>query len=444
MFLTVLDVPHRNRRSAMGNTPDHSRWTPEFEEASKKFHQSGLQSLKKLYVSLAAQSRSNGKFVSASAFQAYFGIHGALGNRLFDIVTQMRKDQAMYYEDLVIAKAKYEKGDPSEIEDFDFQLMDLTGDGKVQRTEVEAVIISILATVLGPSDAVVDAGLPEYILRAFLNAADFSLQPEREKEEECITKEDFHKWLERIPSIKKFLGSLLKAPHAEEVIVGRQVPSLLIPEGIDCSTLLRKEYAWHIAGPLQLQETQEWVLLYHSSVNGLSFNTFMGHISAARGPSILVVKDKQGNIFGGYASQPWERHSEFYGDMKSFLFTLHPRLSIYRCSGKNNNIQWCAANFVSESLPNGIGFGGQIHHFGLFMSSSFERGHSRPSITFSSPVLSSAAEFEPDTIECWAVVVDSDGDNQSGGEKLKGTILERFKEDRQMLNMVGIANASNE
>ncbi|KAG6553583.1 hypothetical protein Mapa_004497 [Marchantia paleacea] len=200
----------------MGNSQDHSRWTPEYEEASKRFHQIGLQALKKLYVSLAMQSRSHGKFISASAFQAYFGIHGALGNRLFDVVTQMRKDQCMYFEDLVIAKAKYEKGGPNEIEEFEFQLLDLTGDGKVQRTEVEAVIISILATVLGPSDAVVDAGLPEEVLRAFLNAADFSLQPESEGEEPCMTSQDFRKWLELIPSIKKFLSSLLKAPHADE------------------------------------------------------------------------------------------------------------------------------------------------------------------------------------------------------------------------------------
>ncbi|OAE33265.1 hypothetical protein AXG93_1200s1270 [Marchantia polymorpha subsp. ruderalis] len=211
---------------------------------------------------------------------AYFGIHGALGNRLFDVVTQMRKDQCMYFEDLVIAKAKYEKGGPSEIEEFEFQLLDLTGDGKIQRTEVEAVIISVLATVLGPSDAVVDAGLPEEVLRAFLNAADFSLQPESEGEEPCMTSQDFRNWLEMIPSIKKFLSSLLKAPHADEVIVGRQVPTLLVPEGSEHSTLLRKEYAWHIAGPLQQQESQEWVLLYHSSVNGLSFNTFLGNISA--------------------------------------------------------------------------------------------------------------------------------------------------------------------
>lgn len=54
----------------------------------------------------------------------------------------------------------------------------------------------------------------------------------------------------------------------------------------------------------------------------------------------MVVKDKEGCVYGGYASQPWEKHSDFYGDMKSFLFTLHPKAAIYRPTGQNTNLQW--------------------------------------------------------------------------------------------------------
>lgn len=55
---------------------------------------------------------------------------------------------------------------------------------------------------------------------------------------------------------------------------------------------------------------------------------------------MLIIKDKEGYIYGGYASQSWERHADFYGDMKSFLFQLYPKASIYRPTGANNNIQW--------------------------------------------------------------------------------------------------------
>lgn len=58
------------------------------------------------------------------------------------------------------------------------------------------------------------------------------------------------------------------------------------------------------------------------------------------GPTVLIIKDKEGCIYGGYASQPWERHAEFYGDMKCYLFQLNPKASIYRPTGANHNLQW--------------------------------------------------------------------------------------------------------
>ncbi len=104
----------------------------------------------------------------------------------------------------------------------------------------------------------------------------------------------------------------------------------------------------------------------------------------------------------------------------------------------------CASNYTSESIPNGVGFGGQVHHFGLLISSSFEHGHTRHSVTFNNPALSETAVFEPDVIECWAVVVKGDNDQATDGSSaLKGTVLERFKEDRNMLNMVGLAASSD-
>lgn len=36
--------------------------------------------------------------------QTYFGLKGALGDRMFDLVTQQRKNGKLTFEDLVIAK----------------------------------------------------------------------------------------------------------------------------------------------------------------------------------------------------------------------------------------------------------------------------------------------------------------------------------------------------
>ena len=96
-------------------------------------------------------------------------------------------------------------------------------------------------------------------------------------------------------------------------------------------------------------------------------------------------------------------------------------------------------NFSSDSIPNGIGFGGRVKHFGLFLSASFDEGQTFPCTTFGSPCLSKINQIHPEVIECWSVIPKGPQGRQ---EARKGTILERFKEDRHMLNMVGLANSS--
>lgn len=46
------------------------------------------------------------------------------------------------------------------------------------------------------------------------------------------------------------------------------------------------------------------------------------------------------------------------GNFSSFLFQLLPSVAVYTPSGVNQNFQYCGHNFAS--LPNGIGFGGQV------------------------------------------------------------------------------------
>ncbi|GLT52171.1 hypothetical protein SLA2020_255250 [Shorea laevis] len=307
---------------------------------------------------MAAPSQSDGRYISPSVFQAYFGLKGALGERLFDLVTQERNDQKLAFEDLVVAKGTYEKGTNDEIEEFVYQLSDVTGDGALGRSDIESVLVTIFDDIFNVKSSEPGSSSQGDMVDIFLNSATFSRGDER-CNDKSMSFEDFRKWCTLIPSLRKFLGSLLIPPDSGRP--GSQVPKLLHLESIDSSMLLlRKEYAWHIGGALSQQELEEWKLLYHSTLNGLSFNTFLGSITNDNGPTVLIIKDNEGYICGGYASQPWERHGDFYGDMKSFLFQLHPKVSIFKPTGANNNLQWCAVSFSSEAIPNGIGFGGRI------------------------------------------------------------------------------------
>ncbi|KAJ8449229.1 hypothetical protein Cgig2_021693 [Carnegiea gigantea] len=421
----------------MGNS-ESSSTDPRFISATRAFTQHGLEELRTLFGSLAAPSQSNGKFINPSAFKVYFRIPDPLGDRMFDLITRNRHDQKLTFEDLVIAKATYEKGTKDEIEEFIFQLLDINGNGEFARSDVQAVLAAILADLFPSKDHKPGSSSHPRLLDAIVSAPTFPTDGGRN--DKSMSFEDFKNLCDHVPSFRKYLGSLLTPPDSGRP--GSQVPHLMYSEGFDSKIILTEEYAWLIGGLLTQAELEEWKLLYHSSYHGLSFSTFLGNISSDQGPTLLLIKDTEGYIYGGYASQPWDKHSDFYGDMKCFLFQLHPKASIYRPTGANNNLQWCAYNYSSDSIPNGIGFGGRVNHFGVFLSASFDSGQTFECTTFGSPCLSKSNRICPEVIECWNVFPKEA--QQKGDNALKGTVLERFKEDRHMLNMVGLANASEQ
>ncbi|KAL9661415.1 hypothetical protein QQ045_026239 [Rhodiola kirilowii] len=319
---------------SMGNSQSPAS-DPRFTVATRAFTGKELEDLKAIFVSLASQSNSEGQFVTPSVFKAYFGLRDPLGGRLFHLVTQKRGDERLTYEDLVIAKGTYEKGTKDEIEEFIFELLDINNDGIVGRSDIEDVVNTTLDDISSSKPPAPTIASHHDNVGMLVNAASFTKHEDGSLENQ-MTYEDFKSWCHFLPSVRKYLGSLLDAGRAST-----EVPNLITMENIDSnSILLNKEYAWIIGGCLPQHEMEEWTLLYHSACNGLSFTTFLGNSSDYMGPTVLVIKDKEGYIYGGYASQPWERHGDFYGDMKSFLFELHPKASIFRPTGANNNVQW--------------------------------------------------------------------------------------------------------
>jgi hypothetical protein len=41
-------------------------------------------------------------------------------------------------------------------------------------------------------------------------------------------------------------------------------------------------------------------------------------------------------VFGGYASEPWAAHPNFFGTGECFLFTLKPQFNAYKWTKANN------------------------------------------------------------------------------------------------------------
>ena len=69
-----------------------------------------------------------------------------------------------------------------------------------------------------------------------------------------------------------------------------------------------------------------WRLLFATSCHGKSFTTFL-HRIVYQGPTILLVKDREGAVFGGFASTSWRVKSSFAGNV-FVRFNLHLTLTV--------------------------------------------------------------------------------------------------------------------
>ncbi|XP_078400701.1 MTOR-associated protein MEAK7 [Cetorhinus maximus] len=189
---------------------------------------------------------------------------------------------------------------------------------------------------------------------------------------------------------------------------------------------------------LPSEHQNQWQLLFSSQFHGESFARFCSLI-LHKGPSLLVIKDSDGYIFGGYASHTWDARPQFQGDSKCFLFTLSPELGIYNCTGYNDHYMYL--NHGQQTMPNGLGMGGQFYYFGLWIDSDYGRGHSKAKprcTTYNSPQLSAQENFRIDTLELWRV-----GNPPEDLLSQPKSVLDSEPEAQALLHMVGKVRMSD-
>ena len=98
------------------------------------------------------------------------------------------------------------------------------------------------------------------------------------------------------------------------------VPVITQAKSLPVSTLLDKHALVFLNNyNLPKHLTTEWRLLFCNAINGDSFTQLVRH-TVNKGPTLIVVKDKDGYIFGGFASQGWESRPKFYGTFATRLF----------------------------------------------------------------------------------------------------------------------------
>ncbi|XP_060734957.1 oxidation resistance protein 1 isoform X2 [Tachysurus vachellii] len=136
-----------------------------------------------------------------------------------------------------------------------------------------------------------------------------------------------------------------------------------------------------------------WRLTYSTSKHGASLKTLYRKLSTSDSPVLLLIRDDNEQVFGGFLSHPLHPSDTFYGTGETFLFLLHPRFKCFRWTGENSF-------FIKGDLDS-FAVGGGSGHFGLWLDESLYVGRSSPCYTFNNCSLSEKSDFRVLEFEAW-------------------------------------------
>ncbi|KAG9273047.1 TLD domain-containing protein 1 isoform X1 [Astyanax mexicanus] len=246
-------------------------------------------------------------------------------------------------------------------------------------------------------------------------------------------------WLFRVSGVAVFLELLIG--EGLEVGLTSCTPPLLLPQCRDVPwsalrCLLDLPLLMFLSPQMPEGHKAPWRLLFSTNVHGESFTRLVGNCKS-QGPTVILVKDTKGHIFGGFASHSWEIKPQFQGDSRCFLFSVFPSMRVFTCTGYNQHYMYM--NLGQHTMPNGLGMGGQHGYFGLWLDYDFGKGHSRARprcTTYGSPQLSGDEDFTMDTVEVWGVGIPPSEQEQDEDEGKK-SILDADPELQAIMEMTG-------
>jgi len=248
-----------------------------------------------------------------------------------------------------------------------------------------------------------------------------------QKQQEVVDIEidDIEKLLMGNPLVENMITDILN--HCFQVTLKQQTLLPKLPKSTKTSLSLLQVLFLNSQLPHEMRHI--WRPLFNTDVHGESFSKFTGCI-INQGPSIVVVWDDQGNVFGGFATDSWTLGPKFCGKPETFLFHLHPKMNIYDTTPYNNNYQYF--NLKQKTMPNGLGMGGQLEYFGFWIDSEFGIVKTSPTCsTYHSPQLGQL-EGKIKKLEVFGV-----GDLKEEDIEAGKSVLDMDPEAQAVLEMMG-------
>ncbi|XP_073976156.1 MTOR-associated protein MEAK7-like isoform X2 [Rhodnius prolixus] len=216
-----------------------------------------------------------------------------------------------------------------------------------------------------------------------------------------VSELDLENWLREHTFVDKVLACLLDVCFSFQEYDQNFHP--LMPSPLSSAkTILDLSHILFLTAYLTLEHKKFWTLIFSTRYHGFNFTKFSMAVKDV-GPTLFIVKEKKGHLFGWFASESWIASPQFYGDNRCFIFKLSPNMQVYEASGYNSNYMY--HNYNQQTIPNGFGMGGQIGFWGVWLDVNFGKGRCE---TFCSTFKnyhcpSKFSDFTFEILEAWAV-----------------------------------------
>ena len=170
--------------------------------------------------------------------------------------------------------------------------------------------------------------------------------------------------------------------------------SLETIDGPDPSTILTIEQIQSIRDSLPLRfRRSKWEKLFDINKDGTSFTTFSSRMKGHE-HCILIIKTKDGDIFGAFSAAGFTPDKSFYANGETYVFTFFPQFAKYKWS---KTTQYFVIT-TPEELSIGGGGGAAI-----WLDDRFLNGFSEKCDAFCSPPLASNIDFSVAGLEVFFI-----------------------------------------
>jgi len=212
---------------------------------------------------------------------------------------------------------------------------------------------------------------------------------------------DVKGWYDGHPEIGKMQKDIFDDifDTTDDGVTDEDDPEPIVPKPQDFEencTCLDNASILFINTNLLLEHRKNWRFLYSSNTHSRSLEEMADRI-CYRGPTILVVRDTSGNVFGAHASTSWcNTEGGWVGNGECFIFSIQPKMAVFHSTGKDENFQMLTGDELA--------MGGKPGKFGLTLNSDLSSGSSSGNIdTFHTIQLTPSTQFDIDHVEVWGL-----------------------------------------